>query len=75
MFVMGLIACVRILGFDSLLEAGGLLGVMGVFLALTQASWAPDIISGLVILNSRMVEEGDVLQLGDDESPLIGASV
>ncbi len=73
MFVMGLIVCVRILGFDSLLEAGGLLGVMGVFLALTQASWAPDIISGLVILNSRMVEEGDVLQLGDDESPLIGA--
>ncbi len=72
MFIMGLILSVRILGFDSLLEAGGVLGVMGVFLALTQSSWAPDIISGLVILNSRMVEEGDVLQLGDEASPLVG---
>ncbi len=71
LFVIGLILCVRILGFDSLLEAGGVLGVVGVFLALTQASWAPDIISGLVILNSRMAEEGDVIQLGEDDS-LIG---
>ena len=30
-------------------------------LALTQGSWAPDIISGLIILNSNMVEEGDIL--------------
>jgi small-conductance mechanosensitive channel len=72
MMIMGLILCVRILGFDSILEAGGVLGVFGVFLALTQSSWAPDIISGLVILNSRMVEEGDVLQLGDEASPLVG---
>ncbi len=72
LFVVGLILCVRILGFDSLLEAGGVLGVTGVFLALTQSSWAPDIISGLIILNSRMAEEGDVIQFGDAEDSPIG---
>lgn len=65
-FVVGLIAIIRILGFDSLLEAGGVVGVLGVMLALTQGAWAPDIISGLVILNSKLIEEGDVIQL--DES-------
>ncbi len=62
-FIIVLLSVVKILGFDSLLEAGGVLGVIGVFLALTQASWAPDIVSGLIILNSGMVEEGDVIEL------------
>ncbi len=65
LFVVVLIAEVRILGFDSLLEAGGVIGFFGVVLALTQGAWAPDIISGLVILNSRLVEEGDVIELDD----------
>lgn len=60
--VIAMIAIVRQLGFESLLEAGGVLGVIGVFLALTQASWAPDIISGLIILNSDMFEEGDIIE-------------
>lgn len=61
--VFALIGIVQLLGFDSLLEAGGFIGVLGVVLALTQASWAPDIISGLIILNSNFIEEGDVIQL------------
>lgn len=65
--VIGLIAIIRILGFDSLLEAGGVIGVVGVMLALTQGAWAPDIISGLIILNSRLVDEGDVIELRDGE--------
>ena len=64
-FVITLVAIVRILQFDSLLEAGGVIGVVGVFLALTQGAWAPDIISGLIILNSRLVEEGDVIEFAD----------
>ena len=66
MFIVVLISVVRILGFDSLLEAGGVIGFVGVFLALTQGSWAPDIISGLIILNSRLIEEGDVIELCED---------
>jgi small-conductance mechanosensitive channel len=65
-FIVVLIAVVRILGFNSLLEAGGVIGFVGVFLALTQSSWAPDIISGLIILNSKLVEEGDVIELSDE---------
>ncbi len=70
LFVVALIAVVRILGLDSLLEAGGVIGFIGVLLALTQSSWAPDIISGLVILNSRLIEEGDVIEVSDGESVL-----
>ena len=70
-FVIVLLAIINILEFDSLLEAGGVIGFIGVFFALTQNAWAPDIISGLVILNSGMAEEGDVIEL-NDESGSIG---
>ncbi|HID44960.1 MAG TPA: mechanosensitive ion channel family protein [Chromatiaceae bacterium] len=66
--IMVLVAVIRILGYSSLLEAGGVLGVLGVMLALTQASWVPDLVSGLVILNSRLIAEGDIIQLGEDNS-------
>lgn len=66
LFIVCLIAIVRVLGFESLLEAGGVIGFIGVFLALTQGSWAPDIISGLVILNSRLFDEGDVIEVQDN---------
>ncbi|MEO0368462.1 MAG: mechanosensitive ion channel family protein [Pseudomonadota bacterium] len=60
--VIAVVSCLRILGLNSLLEAGGAIGIIGLFLAMTQASWAPDIVAGLIILNSRMCEEGDVVQ-------------
>ncbi len=63
--IIALIGIVQVLGFKSLLEAGGMIGFLGVMLALTQASWAPDIISGLIILNSGLVDEEDVIELGD----------
>jgi len=69
-FIVALVTIIRILGFDSLLEAGGAIGVVGVFLALTQAAWAPDIISGLVILNSKMLDAGDVIEFNDGEKTL-----
>ena len=63
--IMALISIVRLAGFSSLLEAGGVIGFVGVFLALTQGAWAPDIISGLVILNSKMFTERDVIKISD----------
>ena len=68
--IVALIAVIRIAGFSSLLEAGGVIGFVGVFLALTQQAWAPDIISGLVLLNSDMLSEGDLVELGDS-NPLL----
>ena len=64
-FVFALIGIVQVLGFDDLLKAGGIIGVIGVMLALTQASWAPDIISGLILLNSDFIDEGDVIEIDD----------
>ncbi|MBX2884206.1 MAG: mechanosensitive ion channel family protein [Granulosicoccus sp.] len=70
--LIALISVVRIAGFDSLLEAGGVIGFIGVFLALTQSAWAPDIISGLIILNSKMLQERDVIKLSDANATFLG---
>ncbi|MFK7890708.1 MAG: hypothetical protein AB8B63_07815 [Granulosicoccus sp.] len=63
--IIALISIIRIAGFSSLLEAGGVFGFIGVFLALTQGAWAPDLIGGLVILNTKMLQERDVVKLSD----------
>ncbi len=65
--IVALISIIRLLGFDSILEAGGVIGLFGVFLALTANIWAPDIFHGLIILNSDMFSEGDVIQFNDGE--------
>jgi small-conductance mechanosensitive channel len=73
MTVIAIVSCLRIMGFNSLLEAGGAVGIIGLFLAMTQASWAPDIISGLIILNSRLCEEGDVIQFNMDGEKIVAS--
>jgi small-conductance mechanosensitive channel len=71
--IIAIVSCLRIMGLNSLLEAGGAIGIMGLCLAMTQASWAPDIISGLIILNSRLCEEGDVIQFNMDGSQILAS--
>jgi len=71
-FIVALIGSLQVLQLDSLLQAGGVIGFVGVLMALTQASWAPDIISGLIILNSDLLEEGDVVQLEGIDDELVG---
>jgi hypothetical protein len=72
MMILGLVATIQLLGFESMLRAGGVVGFMGVMLALTQAAWAPDIISGLIILNSEEFNDGDIIQFYDTK-PVIGS--
>jgi len=43
------------------------IGFIGVFLALTSNIWALDVFHGLIILNSAMFSEGDVIQFNDGE--------
>lgn len=69
-FIIALISVVRIAGFSSLLETGGVIGFIGVMLALTQGAWAPDIISGLIILNTKLLAERDVIRLNDGNADL-----
>ena len=52
---------IKIWNADSLLETTGILGILAAFLAFTSSIWAPDIISGLLILNSKMLDDGDVV--------------
>jgi len=73
MSIIAIISCLRLLGLNSLLEAGGALGVIGLVLAMTQASWAPDIISGLIVLNSRFCEDGDVIQFNMDGKDVVAS--
>jgi len=65
--IIAFLSIINLLGFTSLLEAGGVIGLFGVFLALTSSIWAPDIFHGLIILNSDMFSEGDVIQFNDGE--------
>jgi len=48
-------------GANSLLETTGIFGIIAAFLAFTSNIWAPDIISGLIILNTHMLEDGDIV--------------
>ncbi len=64
--IIALIACIQQMGFTDLLQAGGVIGILGVMIGLTQGSWAPDIISGLILLNSHIFEEGDVIELDNN---------
>lgn len=56
-----LYALILIWGANSLLETTGIIGIFVAFLAFTSSIWAPDIISGLIILNTQMLEDGDVV--------------
>ncbi|WP_370980940.1 hypothetical protein [Agaribacterium sp. ZY112] len=52
---------IKIWHADSMLETTGIFGIFVAFLAFTSSIWAPDIISGLIILNTKMLEDGDVV--------------
>lgn len=56
-----LLVLIQLWGMDSWLETTGIIGVLVAFLAFTSSVWAPDIISGLIILNTQMLEDGDVV--------------
>lgn len=60
--VISLYIIIDIWNFDSLLQTTGIFGIVAAFLALTNQIWAPDLFYGMVILNSKMLEDGDVVQ-------------
>jgi len=59
-------------GLSSMLETTGLLGLVVAFLALTNSILAPDPYYCMVILNSDMLEDGDVVHIeGKDDYYII----
>ena len=60
---------------DSLLGTTGIFGIFIGFLAFTSGIWAPDIVSGLIILNSDILVDGDVVVMHGHEDEFIIARV
>ena len=69
--IISLYIVIDIWDFDSLLQTTGIFGIAAAFLALTNQIWAPDMFYGMVILNSKMLEDGDVIQFGDEKDEYI----
>ncbi|MFK7730374.1 MAG: mechanosensitive ion channel domain-containing protein [Pseudomonadales bacterium] len=67
--IVTLFVVIKVWGADSMLETTGIFGIIFAFLAFTSANWAPDVLSGLVILNSQTLEDGDLIKIDgyDDE--------
>ena len=68
-------ALIKLWGADSLLETTGIIGILLVFLGFTSSIWAPDIVSGLIILNSEMLVDGDVVMIDGHPNEYIIARV
>ena len=66
---------IKVWGADSLLETTGIFGIFIAFLAFTSSIWATDIFSGLIILNSDILADGDVVVLEGQEDEYIIARV
>ena len=61
--LLGVYWVINVWELEGLLQTTGFLGIIFAFLALTNNIWAPDIYYGLVILNSKMLEDGDVIKI------------
>ena len=64
-------ALIKIWGADSLLETTGIYGIIAAFLAFTSSIWAPDILSGLIVLNSDTIEDGDVVKIDGHDNEYV----
>ncbi len=60
-FLFATYTLIKIWDMDSLLETTGIFGIAIGFIALTSNAWAPDVLSGLIILNTKILEDGDVV--------------
>jgi len=62
-------------GGDSLLGSTGIFGIFLALMAFTSSIWAPDIFSGMIILNSDILVDGDVVVIDGHEDEFIIARV
>ena len=68
-------ALIKIWDADSLLGTTGIFGILLGFMAFTSSIWAPDIVSGMIILNSDILVDGDVVVIDGFEDEFIIARV
>lgn len=66
---------IKFWGADSMLETTGIFGIIFAFLAFTSSHWAPDVMSGLMMLNSQSLESGDLVRIDGYEDEFIISKV
>ena len=62
LFIVIIIAILKIWHMESTLQQTGFIGIILAFLALTSAHWLPNIISGLTLMNSNHIAKGDIIE-------------
>jgi len=68
-------ALIKVWDADSLLGTTGIFGIFLGLMAFTSSIWAPDIFSGMIILNSDILVDGDVVVIDGHEDEFIIARV
>ena len=64
-------ALIKVWDADSLLGTTGIFGIFLGLMAFTSSIWAPDIFSGMIILNSDILVDGDVVVIDGHEDEFI----
>ena len=57
---------IKIWGLNSLLQTTGIFGLVFGFIAFTNPIWAPDIYSGMVILKTDLMRDGETIRLNNE---------
>jgi len=68
-------ALIKTWGGDSLLGSTGIFGIFLGLMAFTSSIWAPDIFSGMIVLNSDILVDGDVVVIDGHDDEFIIARV
>ncbi len=62
LFIVIIIAILKIWHMESSLQQTGFIGIILAFLAFTSNHWLPNIISGLTLMNSSHISKGDIVK-------------
>lgn len=67
-FLFWVYTIIIIWGFDDQLQTTGFVGIILGFIVLTNGIWMPDVYYGMVILNSNLLDDGDVIKFNNHEN-------
>jgi len=65
LFIVTIIAILKIWHMESSLQQTGFIGIILAFLAFTSNHWLPNIIAGLTLMNSKHIAKGDVVKFDE----------
>jgi hypothetical protein len=66
LFFVTIIIVIQYWGYNSLFESTSIFGILLAFFAFTFNVWGPNLINGLVLLNSNLYSEGDIIEFDEN---------